>query len=43
MLANQGARIALIKTSSAAKKTNTDLSFLIGGNDAAMDEETRAW
>jgi hypothetical protein len=26
-----------------AKKRNTDLAFLIGGNDAAMDEETRAW
>jgi hypothetical protein len=43
MLANEGARIALLKTTSAAKKRNTDLAFLIGGNDAAMDEETRAW
>jgi hypothetical protein len=43
MLANQGARIALLKTTSMAKKRNTDLAFLIGGNDAAMDEETRAW
>jgi hypothetical protein len=43
MLANQGARIALLKTTSAAKKSNTDLAFLIGGNDTAMDEETRAW
>jgi hypothetical protein len=43
MLANQGARIALLKTTSKAKKRNTDLAFLIGGNDAAMDEETRAW
>jgi hypothetical protein len=25
------------------KKRNTDLAFLIGGNDVAMDEETRAW
>jgi hypothetical protein len=41
MLANQGARIALFKTTSATKKRNTDLAFLIGGNDAAMDEETR--
>jgi hypothetical protein len=43
MLANQGTRIALLQTTSAAKKRNTDLAFLIGGNDAAMDEETRAW
>jgi hypothetical protein len=43
MLANQGARIALLKTTSTAKKRNTDLVFLIGGNNAAMDEETRAW
>jgi hypothetical protein len=43
MLANQGTRIALLQTTSAAKKRNTDLAFLIGGNDTAMDEETRAW
>jgi hypothetical protein len=43
MLANQGAQIALLKITSAAKKRNTDLAFLIGGNDAAMDDETRAW
>jgi hypothetical protein len=43
MLSNQGTRIALLQTTSAAKKRNTDLAFLIGGNDAAMDEETRAW
>jgi hypothetical protein len=38
-----GTRIALLKETSAAKKRNTDLAFLIGGNDAAMDEEARAW
>jgi hypothetical protein len=43
MLANRGVRIALLKATSAAKKRNTDLAFLIGGNDATMDEETRAW
>jgi hypothetical protein len=43
MLANQGTRIALLQTTSVAKKRNTDLAFLIGGNDTAMDEETRAW
>jgi hypothetical protein len=43
MLANQGVRIALLKETAAAKKRNTDLAFLIGGNDANMDEETRTW
>jgi hypothetical protein len=43
MLANQGVRIALLKTTSTAKKRNTDLVFMIVGNDAAMDEETRVW
>jgi hypothetical protein len=43
MLANQGVWIALLKATSAAKKRNTNLAFLIGGNDAAIDEETRAW
>jgi hypothetical protein len=31
MLANQGARIALLKITSAVKKRNTDLAFRIGG------------
>jgi hypothetical protein len=26
-----------------AEKRNTDLAFLIGGNDDAMDEVTRSW
>jgi hypothetical protein len=42
-LANQGTRIALLQTTFAAKKRNTDLAFLIGGNDTTMDKETRAW
>jgi hypothetical protein len=33
----------LLQTTSAAKKRNTGLTFLIGDNDTAMDEETRAW
>jgi hypothetical protein len=43
MLANQGVQIALLKTTSTAKKRNTDIVFLISGNDATMDEETRSW
>jgi hypothetical protein len=43
MLANQGTWIALLQTTFVAKKRNTDLAFLIGDNDPAMDEETRAW
>jgi hypothetical protein len=43
MLANQGVLIALLKETSAAKKRNTNLAFLIDSNDANMDEETRAW
>ena len=44
MLANQGARVALLKTTAAVKKRNTDLAFLMGGgNTELMDEETRNW
>lgn len=43
MLANQGVRIALLKETAAAKKRNTDLAFLVGGNDVNIDDETRAW
>jgi hypothetical protein len=43
MLANQGVQIALLKETFAAKNRNTDLVFLIDGNDANMDEETIAW
>ena len=43
MLANQGVRNTLLKTTAAAKKRNTDLAFLMGGNTDLMYEETRIW
>ena len=43
MLANQGAWIALLKTTSEAKKRNTDLAFLIGGTGGQMDDEVKTW
>ncbi|KAM0927785.1 hypothetical protein ACQ4PT_002061 [Festuca glaucescens] len=39
----QGIKIDLLKTNVTAKKTNTDLAFLMGGNTAAMDDEVKAW
>jgi hypothetical protein len=38
-----GIQISLLKVTSTVKKRNTDLAFLIGGNDGQMDKETRAW
>ena len=43
MLKNQTLRIDLLKTTTTAKKRNTDWTFLMAANPEVMDEKIKAW
>jgi hypothetical protein len=43
MLKNQSVQIYLLKTTTTAKKRNTDWAFLMVANPEAMDEKVHAW
>ena len=43
MLKNQSTRIDLLKTTTKAKKRNTDWAFLMAENPDVMDDKVKAW
>ena len=43
ILVKQDVKLILLRTNVMAKKRNTDLAFLMGGDPKTMDPEVRAW